>query len=31
MRIERVELFPLCYPFAGPWKFFDAAVAGVQS
>lgn len=22
MRIDRVELFPLCYPFTGTWKFF---------
>ena len=25
MRIERVELFPLCYPFAGSWKFLDGS------
>jgi L-alanine-DL-glutamate epimerase-like enolase superfamily enzyme len=23
MRIDRVDLFPLCYPFAGVWKFFE--------
>lgn len=25
MRIDRVELFPLCYPFAGSWKFFEGS------
>ncbi len=25
MRIDRVELFPLCYPFAGRWKFFEGS------
>lgn len=25
MRIERVELFPLCYPFAGSWKFLEGS------
>ena len=25
MRIERVELFPLSYPFAGNWKFLEAS------
>ncbi len=23
MHIERVELFPLCYPFVGSWKFLE--------
>jgi len=25
MKIERVELFPLCYPFVGSWKFLDGS------
>jgi len=25
MKIERAELFPLCYPFVGTWKFFDGS------
>jgi L-alanine-DL-glutamate epimerase-like enolase superfamily enzyme len=25
VRIERVDLFPLCYPFVGSWKFFKDA------
>jgi len=25
MRIERVELLPLCYPFAGSWKFLEGS------
>lgn len=23
MRIERVDLFPVCYPFAGTWRFLE--------
>ena len=23
MKLDRVELFPLCYPFVGTWKFLD--------
>jgi L-alanine-DL-glutamate epimerase-like enolase superfamily enzyme len=25
MKIERVELFPLCYPFVGVWKFLEGS------
>jgi L-alanine-DL-glutamate epimerase-like enolase superfamily enzyme len=25
VKIERVDLFPLCYPFVGSWKFFKDA------
>lgn len=25
MKIERAELFPLCYPFVGTWKFLDGS------
>ena len=25
MKIDRIELFPLCYPWAGYWKFFEGS------
>jgi L-alanine-DL-glutamate epimerase-like enolase superfamily enzyme len=25
MRVDRAELFPLCYPFVGSWKFLDGS------